>query len=391
MPLPAAADHDLARHSIRLILSLQTPEGAYPASPTFSAYRGYCWFRDGSFIADAVSASGHTGSAERFFDWCARVLTERADHIAWIVSESAAGRPPAGERMLPARFTFAGGDGDDDWWDFQLDGYGTWLWALAAHRERHGGDLSRWQDAIDLTVDYLVASWDRPCYDWWEEHAHHVHVSTLACIGAGLTSVVSDVSPERAERIAGTVADIRRAIAADGLSQGHLAKWFGSTGVDGSLAAAIAPLGFIDARTDVARETLAVLDAHLAVGGGVHRYLGDTFFGGGQWPLLSCFLGLAHLAAGDRDAAEELYAWAVSTATAEGDLPEQVGEHLIAPGMTRYWVDRWGPVATPLLWSHAMVLRLGLALGRLSPDLLLLADLTSAGAGAAADSKDLNR
>ena len=32
---------------------------------------------------------------------------------------------------------------------------------------------------------------------------------------------------------------------------------------------------------------------HLTVDGGVHRYLGDTFFGGGQWPLLSCFLGLA--------------------------------------------------------------------------------------------------
>ncbi len=51
-----------------------------------------------------------------------------------------------------------------------------------------------------------------------------------------------------------------------------------------------------------------MIDAHLTVDGGVHRYLGDTFFGGGQWPLLSCFLGLAHLAAGDRDAAEQLYA-----------------------------------------------------------------------------------
>lgn len=381
MSLPAAADHDLARHSIRLLLSQQTPEGAYPASPTFSAYRGYCWFRDGSFIADAVSASGHAGSAARFFDWCARVLTDRADHIRWIVAETEAGRPPAGDRMLPARFTFAGGDGTDDWWDFQLDGYGTWLWALDAHRARHGGDLARWQEAIDLTVDYLLASWNRPCYDWWEEHAHHVHVSTLACIGAGLNAVVGDVSPDRAARIRATVAALRAAIATDGLSKGHLAKWFGSTGVDGSLASAIAPLGFVDAGTELARETLAVIDAHLAVDGGVHRYLGDTFFGGGQWPLLSCFLGLAHLAAGDRDAAEQLYAWAVSTATPDLDLPEQVGQHLIAPGMTTYWIDRWGPVATPLLWSHAMVLRLGLDLGRLTPDLLTALD----------DTKDLVR
>ena len=38
--------------------------------------------------------------------------------------------------MLPARFTFAGEDGTDEWWDFQLDGYGTWLWALVEHLER---------------------------------------------------------------------------------------------------------------------------------------------------------------------------------------------------------------------------------------------------------------
>ncbi len=369
-PAPAVTAAALAARSIRLITDLQTPEGAYPASPSFSAYRGYCWFRDGAFIADAASAAGRAESAERFFDWCARVLEGRADHIRWIVAETEAGRPPAGERMLPARYTFAGGDGSDEWWDFQLDGYGTWLWALAEHRRRHGGDLTAWRDAVDLTVDYLIASWDRPCYDWWEEHAHHVHVSTLACIGAGLDAVVADVSSDRAARIADTVAAIRAAIADRGLVDGHLAKWLGSTGVDGSLAAAIAPLGFVDATGDTGRRTIVVLDAHLNVDGGVHRYLGDTFFGGGQWPLLSCFLGLARLAAGDRDAAEALFDWAARTATEDLDLPEQVADHLIAPGMRQEWIDRWGPVATPLLWSHAMLLRLGLALGRFTPDSL---------------------
>ena len=389
MPLPTPDDTVLARYSIRLLLSQQTSKGAYPASPTFSAYRGYCWFRDGAFIADAVSAAGHVESASRFFDWCARVLADRAEHIRWIVAETAAGRPPAGDRMLPARYTFDGGDGDDDWWDFQLDGYGTWLWALSAHRDRHGGDLSPWRDAIELTVDYLVASWDRPCYDWWEEHANHVHVSTLACIGAGLDAVAADVDPDRAARIAETTARIRRAIAERGVSDGHLTKWFGSTGVDGSLSAAIAPLGFIAPATDLAQRTIAVLDAHLTVGGGVHRYLGDTFFGGGQWPLLSCFLGLAHLAAGDRATAEELYAWAISTATGSGDLPEQVGEHLIAPGMTQYWIDRWGTVATPLLWSHAMTLRLGLELGRFTPS-DLAGPIDASGAPELSDTPELS-
>ncbi|MDQ3826303.1 MAG: glycoside hydrolase family 15, partial [Actinomycetota bacterium] len=40
--------------------------------------------------------------------------------------------------------------------------------------------------------------------------------------------------------------------------------------------------------------------------------------------------------------------------TAEGHLPDQITEHPQAPDMVAPWVMRWGPVATPLLWSHAM-------------------------------------
>lgn len=357
----------LADRSIRLITDLQTPEGAYPASPTFSAYVGYSWLRDGAFIADAASIAGQVDSATRFFDWCADVLVRRADHIRWIVAESRAGRPPAAEHMLPARFTFTGEDGVDEWWDFQLDGYGTWVWALAEHLERHGLDGGPYREAVALTTDYLVASWERPCYDWWEEHAQHVHVSTLACIAAGLEAAVRAglVDATRASEATAASHAIRDLVGSQGTADGHLIKWIGSTAVDGSLAAAIAPLGVVAPDSDLARATIDVLESHLTVDGGVHRYLGDTFFGGGQWPLLSCFLGLAHLAAGDGRRAGLLFDWAVSTATADLHLPEQVDRHLIAPRMRQPWIDRWGVAATPLLWSHAMFLRLGIALGRI--------------------------
>lgn len=363
----------LAEHSLRLITGLQTAEGAYPASPTFSAYVGYSWLRDGAFIADGASAAGAAESATRFFDWCADTIERRADQIRGIVRDTAAGRPPSGERMLPARFTFAGDDGTDEWWDFQLDGYGTWIWALAAHLDRHALDGSRYGDAVALTIDYLIASWSRPCYDWWEEHAQHVHVSTLACIAAGFEAALHAelLSTEQAARVETELAALRTLLLTEGVNEGHLIKWVGSTAVDGSLAAAIAPLGVIDSASELARRTIDVLEAHLTVDGGTHRYLGDTFFGGGQWPLLSCFLGLAHDAAGDTRRAGELFDWAASTATEGGDLPEQVGGHLIAPGMRAEWVDRWGPVATPLLWSHAMLLRLGIQIGRIDPHRLI--------------------
>lgn len=368
--MPRYTSSPLAEHSRALIGRLQTPEGAYPASPTFSAYTGYCWFRDGAFIADGMSAVGEAESAERFFDWCASVLTARADHIRWIVAETEAGRPPAGAQMLPARYTFAGGAGDDEWWDFQLDGYGTWLWAAVQHSRRHAVDLGHWREAIELTVDYLAASWDRPCYDWWEEHSEHVHVSTLACVAAGLDAVTDAglIDGGREARARAATAAIRELVRERGTRSGHLVKWLGSTAVDGSLAAALAPLGFADPASETGTATIDVLEHHLTVNGGTHRYLGDTFFGGGQWPLLSCFLGLAQLAAGERARAVELYEWAASTATDDLDLPEQVGAHLIAPRMRWEWVDRWGTVATPLLWSHAMLLRLGAELDASEPD-----------------------
>lgn len=355
----------LLDRSRAVITSLQEPNGAYPASPSFSAYRGYCWFRDGSFIADGASAAGEADSASAFHDWCAMVVNLHADRIRDIVEAADAGTPLPDEEMLPARFTFDGGLGADDWWDFQLDGYGTWLWAAAAHAERHGIAPARWADAAALTVDYLLSSWERPCYDWWEEHDEAVHGSTLGCIAAGLRAAADAglVTGERAERARAGAHAVTARLERDAVVDGHLVKWIGSDAVDGSLSALIAPLGVIAPDSALAAGTLRAVSEQLEVDGGVYRFRADTFFGGGRWPLLSCFLGLAYAAAGQRDEALRLLEWAASSATDTGMLPEQVDGHLLAPEYRQEWLERWGPVATPLLWSHAMVLRLAAELG----------------------------
>ena len=350
----------LQQRSLEVITSLQAANGAYPASPTFSAYQGYCWFRDGAFIADGVSAAGEQSSASRFFDWCAGVVERHQDSILAAVAAADAGTllPPA--KMLPARFTMDGDLGTDDWWDFQLDGYGTWLWAVTQHAERHGLPLDRWRPAAQLTVDYLTRSWDRPCFDWWEEHDEHVHVSTLGCVAAGLRAAVTSGLIDGRRRTAAerAVEQIDALIEKKGVVDGHLVKWLGTDAVDGSLAALVAPLGVIDPTSDVATRTVEELTSQLSAQGGVYRFRADTFYGGGRWPLLTCFLGLAHAARGDLEAADRCLRWAAATATAEGHLPEQVDGLLLAPDRRAEWLDRWGTVATPLLWSHAMVLRL---------------------------------
>lgn len=355
----------LARSSVELIARLQDASGAYPASPTFSAYRGYCWFRDGAFIAEGMSAAGSMDSATRFFDWCARIVDSRAGHIATIVERAAAGDPVPAAEMMPTRFTYDGDDGDDDWWDFQLDGYGTWLWAVVEHSRRHGLDLGRWRSAIELTVDYLASSWSRPCFDWWEEHPDQVHVSTLGCIAAGMRAVANTgvLDEERSERAVRVASEASRLILDGGVADGHLAKWVGDTAVDASLLAILAPLEVVAPTSPLGIATISAVDGQLNVDGGVHRYLEDTFFGGGQWPLLSCLLGLNFSAAGMQDRAFDQLVWAAGTADDSGLLSEQVPWHLLDATRRQEWVDRWGAVATPLLWSHAMYVRLAVELG----------------------------
>lgn len=355
----------LAARSVALIESLQDASGAYPASPTFSAYQGYSWFRDGAFIADGMSAAGAVESASRFFDWCDRMLAERRAQIAEIVAAEAAGTPLPDEAMLATRFTLDGVEGSDGWWDFQTDGYGTWVWAAVAHARRHGLSLDRWGEGIRLSVDYLLATWRRPCYDWWEESSTEVHVSTLGCIIAGLEAAADGgvLDSESAAAARAAAGGARALIAERGVHSGHLTKWLGSTDVDASLAAVLAPLGVIEATSPLGLASIRAIESALSVEGGVHRYLRDTFYGGGQWPLLTCFLGLAHHAAGDRASAVRLLHWAAGTVTAEGLMPEQVDDHLLAPERRQEWLDRWGPVATPLLWSHAMLVRLAVEVG----------------------------
>jgi GH15 family glucan-1,4-alpha-glucosidase len=364
-PVDIDALSSLATSSIALIERLQDASGAYPASPTFSAYRGYSWFRDGAFIADAMSAAGRVESAGAFFDWCGSIVLARRDRIEGIVERANAGDPVPDHEMLPTRFTLDGADGDDEWWDFQTDGYGTWLWAVVEHARRHELELDRWRPAILLTVDYLLSSWSRPCFDWWEESAEEVHVSTLGCIAAGLRSAgATDViDPTRLAKCVVAVQAILDMIRESGTSDGHLTKWLGSTDVDASLLSVISPLAVIPVADELGRNTVATVEHDLAEENGVHRYLRDTFFGGGQWPLLTCFLGLADAAAGSRELAMDRLRWAASTADGDGQFPEQVGWHLLDPTMVDEWVTRWGPVARPLLWSHAMYLRLAIELG----------------------------
>ena len=232
----------LASHSLAVIRDGQSSSGAYVASPTFPVYR-YSWFRDGAFIADAMSRAGEIDSAEAFFGWCARVLNDRTTAVHELLARSRAGeRIPPGD-FLHTRYTLDGADSPERWETFQLVGYGAWLWALDNHAHRHRTSVEPYREAIALSVEYLVEFWSEPCYDWWEEHVAERHTSTLAAIHAGLRAAKRlEALPTTLAARADTAAiQIREAVETRGIHQGRLTKWLDGTDLDASLIACATP------------------------------------------------------------------------------------------------------------------------------------------------------
>ena len=362
--LSTARHEALAHHSVAVIRANQAPSGAYLASPTFPVYR-YSWFRDGAFIADAMSRAGDIESAEAFFGWCARILVARRERVASLLERRDADLPIEPTEHLHARYAVDGTEASDEWANFQLDGYGTWLWALGAHAVRHGRSIAAFAEGAAISTRYIAAFWDVPSYDWWEEGRDHRHTSTLAALYAGLRSAAEWAElPDQVRSSATDAASaLHDTVLADARRLGRLAKWLGSDALDGSLLACSNPFGLLDPADQLMTATVQAIELELVHRGGVHRYAADTYYGGGEWLLLAGFLGRHYQATERLDDARAQLDWIAAHATAEGDLPEQVVDHLLAPDARVTWLDRWGPIASPLLWSHAMYLALALELG----------------------------
>lgn len=348
----AARLQGLAQDSVRAILQNQDPRGSFVASPDFPQYQ-YCWLRDGSFTAYALDCAGEHGAARRFHDWCARAV----GHVGPLI-EAALARHRAGEalevgRMPPARYGLGGEAIYDDWPNFQVDGYGTWLWALGEHRRLGGGGLlpSEWEPAITLASQYISKLGTSPCFDVWEEGDGSVHTATLGCVYAGLRAGAQLL---RDSELKDRAESLRGLLLANAEREGFFVKSDRSRDVDGALLWLCEPLGVVEAGDACFAETLRRIATDLDLEGGVRRYPGDTYYGGGAWPVLTASLGLCYAATGDVAGAQRCMAWVSERVDAEGRLGEQYAGERRDSEHYQLWVKRWGPPATELVWSHAM-------------------------------------
>jgi len=351
---------DLYDRSIEIIRTYQHASGAYVACPNFPTYR-YCWFRDASFVAYAMDLAGQPESAGRFHAWAAQAVNTRADVIRGGLAKAARGEPLAEADILHTRLTLDGQDGTQEaWGNFQLDGFGTWLWALAEHRKLSAAPLpADWLAAAGLVADYLAALWRRPCYDCWEEFPDKVHPHSLAAIYGGLKAYQEIAASPLPAAVAQAPAAIRAFIEANFVFEGHFVKFTGQPAVDTSLLGLAVPYGVVPPDDPRLLATVAEIERSL-YNGGVRRYSADSYYGGGEWILLTAWLGwyyhqlgslTGQLDGGPKIAA--ILAWIESQAAADGSLPEQVPHHLNDPAYYPVWLKRWGPIASPLLWSHA--------------------------------------
>jgi GH15 family glucan-1,4-alpha-glucosidase len=347
-------EDSIARRSVEVLKDGQAPSGAFVASPTFPTYR-YAWLRDGSFCAHALDVAGEHEEAAAFHRWVARSIERQRPSIESAIARVAAGDAPAPEEMPPARYTLDGAReerGAEPWPNFQYDGYGMWLWALAGHLD--GAGASPWADTVDLVARYLAVARTLPSFSCWEELDDGEHGSALGAAVAGFDAAALLLDDDR---WADEAARARSALFERFVHAGRFTRGPADERVDGSLVWLGVPFGVVQLDDPRLERTIAAVrrDLHRP-GGGVYRYPGDTYYGGGEWILLACSLAWHESTVGNVEAADALRAWVRAQAGPSGDLPEQVTAHAQTPGMVAPWVERWGAVASPLLWSHAMYL-----------------------------------
>lgn len=340
---------NLYQRSIEIILKNQSATGAYPACPNFPTYR-YSWFRDGAFIAYAMNLVGQHESAARFHEWAAHNIVRRHDIVQRALHKAVLDQPLNPQDILHTRYSLDGNEGNEDWPNFQLDGFGAWLWALQQHRALSQQPLSpTCMEAATMAADYITALWRRPCYDCWEEFPEERHSYTLAAIHGGLQAYALLSGHERTF----TLAEISQILLSAAEAAGHFVKYIGSHAVDASLLGIVLPYDVFPPDHPLVLATVRKIEQTLARHGGVHRYAEDTYYGGGEWVLLTAWLGWYYATIGEMDKATAVLHWVEAQAAARGQLPEQIPTHLNAPDYYEPWRQRWGDIASPLLWSHA--------------------------------------
>ena len=197
-----------------------------------------------------------------------------------------------------------------------------------------------------LTEEHI----SKVCFDLWEERKGH-HLYSTASIYEGLRcakEMLLNISYLKYKSIASVIEkeieEIKKAITEKFIKDNKLIRSIDNEQVDISLLSAIVPFNIIDKESEVAKNTVELIENKLKLGnGGYLRYEWDNYMGGNAWIISTLWLALYYIEVNNLDKANELFNWVTEHADNLNFLPEQIERE----GHNSAWVIQ-------LSWSHAM-------------------------------------
>jgi hypothetical protein len=342
VPGSTPAQHAMAARALLDLRLLVRPDGAVAAA-WWPGWK-YAWPRDSSWVAAALSATGHGTAALAVLRFLARV------------------EPPSG--IWAARYELSGDGPVRDGRPVELDADGwfpwaVWFWYLTQPRGAAGRPTAAvgrelaglWpavRRAADRNASLLSDNGLTQSMDYWEDEVSSPSASlgieapllTGLRAAAGLAAATGQAAD--AQRWAAAAAQLSRSMQARFGRTGYQRTPTASSGAD----AAVTFLGppFAVAGPGV-RQAVAVTVRRLTLAnGGIEpgtAWPGDP---GEAWTPETGFFALYDAASGDRPAANRWLSWLAAHRTVYGSLPEQVNR------------DGQPASVAPLAWTDAIVL-----------------------------------
>lgn len=377
---PLLQDFPLYKRSLLAIKLMSDSEyGGSVAAPEFDSHYiasggyGYCWPRDGMFVALALDEAGYHHEAAQFYRFASRVQN------------------PDGSWQQ--RYFMNG-----DWaptWGRQIDQTGAVLWGYRHHCLLTGDNSflnTVWPSTV-AGANYLSGNvlpdnnLPFPGMDLWEDEFSQSTYAAAAVWGglsaaADLARLKGDEAGAKnwencannmkrgilqyqwsAEQNAFTRAINKRVCPEEyqhAREQGQQARKIELPGtpslcytvprdgrIDSALLGLCFPFEVLAADDPMMSATITAIRNKLGnrQAGGIHRYENDSYAGGNPWILSTLWLSIILSLKREKEEAENLVRWAEQNSAETGLLPEQVDKFSGGPA----WVQ-------PLNWSHAMYL-----------------------------------
>jgi GH15 family glucan-1,4-alpha-glucosidase len=333
----------------------------------------YMWPRDGALVTSALMASGHSGAATKFFEFCARIVTPEGYLLHkynpdGMVASSWHGHVREGKPVLP----------------IQEDETALVVWAVWQYFTvfEHVEETAPFYRAlVTRPADFLLRHVDAatglplPSYDLWEER-WGVHLYTVATVIAGLRAAAQMASSFGEEQRAA-----RCRAGADRMLEAMMSTMWNETeqrfarmatpGPDGytldmtidSSLFALTEFAILAIDSPYVQSTLRQVEERLWVQtdvGGLARYENDYYHQvetrdtkkvpGNPWFICTLWLARYHIMRAKSSAelarGRQLLEWAADHAFRSGVMAEQLHPYSGEPLSV-----------SPLTWSHAAYLR----------------------------------